>query len=103
MTLSPDIDEGVASCSNTESAIEVGNGLDLRIREVDASVVEVLFKSLGVGALGNDSDAALCRPTQENLSGGGLVLVRNLGDGVESEQRRERLDRGVVELNPTSC
>lgn len=78
--------------------VEVGDGLDLLLREVEVDVVQVLADEDGVGGLGDDDDALLGRPPEENLSRRALVRLRDGGDHVVLEQSGALVRALPVEL-----
>lgn len=78
--------------------VEVGDRLDLLLREVEVDVVQVLAHEDGVGSLGDDDDALLGRPPEEHLSGGALVRLRDGGDHVVLEQSGALVRALPVEL-----
>ena len=61
--------------------VECKDILDLLVGEVEPSDVEVLCKTALVVALRDDSDVALCGPSQQHLGGGLAMLLSNRCDG----------------------
>ena len=67
-------------------AVKSGDGLDLVGAEVEAADVKVLRKTVLVVALGDDGNATLGGPSEENLGGGLAVLVGNGLDALDLEE-----------------
>ena len=80
----------VSGVVEAHADVEVVNGLDLLLGEVELDVVEVLANELRVGSLGDDDDALLGRPPKENLSSSPVVLLGDLEDGLVLEEQRYR-------------
>lgn len=78
--------------------IKSGNLGNVLLGKVEVGAVEVLDENLLAAGLGNDGEAALGGPAQEDLGVGLAVLVGNLADDVVLEERSEGLGVGEVEL-----
>ena len=71
-----------------EVLVKARDLLDLRVLEVEAGHVQVLLEAtLGV-ALGDDRQATLCGPSQQNLCGCLAVCLRDLLDDRVVEEER---------------
>ena len=83
----------------SQALVKCADLLNLILLEVEAAHVEVLCKTRLVVALGDDSNAALGRPTEQNLCGSLAVGVGNALDDVVVEEHRGVLCLLHVELD----
>ena len=72
-----------------ELLVKRGNGRNLLLSEIEGGAVEVESHDRGAGRLGNDSEAALRGPAEENLGGLLAVLLGEGSDGGVLHERRE--------------
>ncbi|TKW52727.1 hypothetical protein CTA1_11257 [Colletotrichum tanaceti] len=69
-----------------QAAVEVRDGLELVGRQVEAVDLEVLPEAVLAVALGDDGDAALRRPAEQDLGGRDAVAGGGVPDDVDLEQ-----------------
>lgn len=70
-----------------QTLVEIRDGLDLAVREVEAADVKVLCEPGLVVRLGDDGDAPLGSPTEQDLGRGLAVLVCDALDGLVIEEK----------------
>ena len=76
-----------------QTPVQLANALDLVLAQVEGADVQVLRQPGGVVALGDDSDAPLGSPPEQDLGRGLAVLLSNGLDSLVVEQQR-----GVLSL-----
>ena len=88
----------VSGVVEAHANVEVIDRLDLLLGKVELDVPEVLADELGVGGLGDDDDALLGRPPEEDLSSSAVVLLGDLEDRLVLEQQRALVRALPIEL-----
>ena len=83
-----DVEAIVDRVVEAEASVKTADGLNLILLEVEATDIKVLSETILVVGLGNDGNAALGGPSQEDLTRGLVVLVGNLLDSLVVKEKR---------------
>lgn len=89
----------VSGLVELEVQVHLGNAVQLVLVEIEATAVEVLSHDGRAGGLGDDGDAALGSPAEQDLSGGLVVLGSHGLDGLVLHEWRGILSTVHVELD----
>jgi hypothetical protein len=85
-----------------EVQVHLSDAVHVRLIQVEGNAVEVLGHNLRTRGLGDDSQAALSGPSQEDLSRGLVVLGGHGLDSLMAHKRLSALGTVHVELDETS-
>ena len=88
--------------SESESPVQSRDLVNVLLSQVEVGAVKVLGHPLGLDAFGNDNEASLSGPSQEDLTGRSAMFAGNLGHSRVRKQGIYLLDSGDVKLDPAA-